>query len=238
MTELLYLSSLDACYQKEMEASVVRAGEGGGVLDRTIFYPTGGGQPTDKGWLKWDGGEATVTEVVKRGREVVHRVVGDLPRRGETVSGILDWERRYAHMRMHTAQHLVSALAFDIFGARTVGNQIRAERSHIDFYPAHFGEEELKRIEEEANVRIEEGRPLKIYTLPREEVDRNFSDGRVDVSRLPESVREVRIVEIEGVDVCPCGGTHVKNLKELRGIEVLSRKSKGREKVRIYYRLK
>lgn len=238
MTELLYLASLEACYLKDFEARVVRVSEDGAVLDRTLFYPTGGGQPTDKGWLRWDGGEAEVVEVLKRGREVVHRLEGEKPERGAAVRGTLDWERRYAHMRMHTAQHLVSALVFDIYGARTVGNQIRSERSHIDFYPASFGEEEMRRIEEEANSLIEEGRPLKIYTLPREEVDRMFSDGRVDVSRLPESVREVRIVEIEGVDVCPCGGTHVKNLKELGGIEVLSRKSKGRDKVRIYYRLR
>jgi len=236
LTDLLYLHSLEACYLREFDAEVVRAQEDYVVLNRTLFYPTGGGQPTDQGRLIWDGGEARVVEVVK-GREIKHHLEGELPERGTSVKGEIDWDRRYSHMRMHTAQHLVSALAFDIFGVRTVGNQIRADRSHIDFYPAHFTDEDIRRLEGEANRLIGEGRPLKLYFLPREEVLKRFSDGRVDVSRLPQSVEEVRIIEIEGVDSCPCGGTHVKNLKELKGVEVLSKKSKGRDKQRLYYRL-
>ncbi len=223
------------CYLKDFKAKVLRAGPGFVTLDRTAFYPEGGGQESDMGFIEWNGEKTRVTRVEKKG-DVIHRV-GQVPPEGTEVTGHIDWGPRYRRMRMHTAQHLVSLVAINLFGVSTVGNQIHEDRSRIDFYPADFSEGDLEKIEQEANRLIEENLEVKIYEIPREEALERVDSKRCGLSRLPASVRTLRIVEIKGADVCPCAGTHVKNLKELGKVRILEKINKGKDKQRIVYTL-
>ncbi|MCK4634612.1 MAG: alanyl-tRNA editing protein [Candidatus Aenigmarchaeota archaeon] len=232
MTELLHMKD---CYLKEFNANVIRTGDDFVVLDRTAFYPEGGGQESDTGYLEFNGQKSVVTKVEKKG-DVVHRVE-KVPSVGTEVKGYIDWDKRYARMRMHTAQHLVSWVAMKLFGLTTVGNQIHGDKSRIDFYPAHFSEEDLKKLEEESNNFTDKGLEVRIYELPREEALKKVDQKRCDLSRLPSSVKKLRIVEINGIDLCPCAGTHVKNLKELGKIRILEKINKGKNKQRIVYEL-
>ena len=143
----LYMESIDACYLKDFTAQVTAVDENSVTLDQTLFYPLGGGQNWDTGTIVWDGGKLSVTEV--RGRADVQHFVGEDHGLsiGDSIEGHIDWDRRHAHMRMHTAQHLVSGIVYELYdGARTVGNQIHADRSRIDFNPVKFNEEMIEKI--------------------------------------------------------------------------------------------
>jgi misacylated tRNA(Ala) deacylase len=242
MTDLLYMDSIKDCYIKDFEAKVINVEVGEEnvvILDRTSFYPLGGGQPNDIGKMSWKGGSCKVVNVIKKNK-VRHIVEGDLPPIDQIVIGELDWDLRYAHMRMHTAQHLLSSVIWNIYQATTVGNQIHAEYSHIDFYPANFTMDQLKEVESEVNELISSNKEISVTKLTRSEVEARVEKERVDLSRLPSFIQELRTVYIgeEGkIDICPCAGTHVKNLSELKGIDIIKRKSKGSEKIRIQYRL-
>jgi misacylated tRNA(Ala) deacylase len=236
------MDSIGDCYIKDFEAKVLKVGENGEktiILDRTSFYPLGGGQPNDVGTLRWKGGHCKVKGVVKKNK-VKHIIEGELPTVGQDVIGELDWDLRYAHMRMHTAQHLLSAVIWERYKASTVGNQIHADYSHIDFHPANFTMEELKEVEQEVNELISREIDVEVTELPRSEIEDRVSNDRVDLSRLPTFIKELRTVYIGEngtIDLCPCAGTHVRNLRELKGIEIIKRKSKGSGKVRVQYRL-
>lgn len=242
MTDLLYMHCINDCYIKDFEAKVKSTEDGDEkiiVLDRTSFYPLGGGQPNDVGTIRWIGGSCKVIGIVKKNK-VKHIIEGDLPEVGQDVIGELDWELRYAHMRMHTAQHLLSAVVWERYRASTVGNQIHADYSHIDFHPADFTMEQLKELEKEVNEHISSKMEVFVKELPRSEVEKKVENERVDISRLPSFIKDLRTVYIgeEGIlDICPCAGTHVKNLAELKGIEIFKRRSKGSGKIRVQYRL-
>jgi misacylated tRNA(Ala) deacylase len=236
-TTILYMPDIEANYIKEFEAKVLRAGEDFVVLDQTAFYPLGGGQPSDTGRLvRGDGSEVMVREVKKKG-EVVHRLEGPIPSDGETVKGLIDWDTRYGHMRMHTAQHLVSAVVFDLFGSHTVGNQIHVDHSRIDFHPAELSSEDLERIQARCNEKVQASLPVTIYEQDREELEKRKGMLRITLDLVPRSVRRLRIVEIEGYDVCPCAGTHVRNLSELGRVRILKKENKGKGRTRVTYTL-
>ncbi|MGQ9583749.1 MAG: alanyl-tRNA editing protein [Thermoplasmatota archaeon] len=235
-TELLFMKSIEGNYIREFEARVVGRGPGWVVLDRTAFYPEGGGQPSDTGVLFFEGGEARVRGVEKRGA-VRHILDGELPEGVGSVRGVLDWGRRCAHMRMHTAQHVLSGVVFDRFGARTVGNQIHADRSRIDFSPAVFGPEELADLEAACNEIFESGAPVTIHEEDRGEVEKRMSAERANLDLLPRSVRRLRIVTIGRFDVCPCAGTHVRSTSEIGRMRIIKKESKGRDRERLVYSL-
>ncbi len=237
-TEMLYMADAEANYIKEFEAKVVRAEAGYVILDRSAYYPLGGGQPGDQGELvKSDGRTVKVNEVRKESGIVKHRVTEDFLAEGEAVKGILDWDRRYAHMKMHTAQHLVSGVVYGNYKAATVGNQIHADSSRIDFQPFSPDEDALKDVEQKVNEIIAQNKDVKIYSMSREEADLRMEDGRVNMSLLPKFVKRLRIVEIVGFDICPCAGTHVKNVGEIGGIKIIGKRSKGKGKTRVTYEL-
>jgi len=242
MTDLLYMNSVQDCYMKDFEAkvlSVIDDEEKIVILDRTAFYPLGGGQPNDTGTLRWKGGSCRVVDVRKKNK-VLHVIEGDLPKVGQDVVGDIGWSLRYEHMRMHTAQHLVSAIIWRRYKAATVGNQIHADYSHIDFEPADFSFEELKIVEKEINELISNGARVFIENISRKTIEEKLEKERVDLSRLPVFIQDLRTVFIEGkemYDMCPCAGTHVKDISELKGIEIIKRKSKGSGKIRVQYRL-
>jgi len=233
-TELLFLED---SYLREISATVEEIVKNGVVLDQTIFYPEGGGQPTDTGRLDCNAGTSRVVAVEKQGNRLLHFLEGPMPGIGDEVYLRLDWDRRYAHMRMHTAQHLVSRVVFDQFGARTAGNQIRAEASHIDFAPAKFQSTDLPAIEEAANHLIRSNVLVRIELVDRDVLDRLMGPDRSDLSRLPVSIKQVRLVRIGDYDAYPCAGTHVGRIGELGGLHITNRKSKGQDVVRITYEL-
>jgi len=240
MTEQPYMMDIGSCYIKEFEANVLDVNVGDRaeiVLDTTNFYPEGGGQPSDTGWIEWEGGRCRIVEVVKKD-EILHIAQGDLPESGQLVKCSIDWDRRYSHMRMHTAQHVISSVVWKRYGAKTVGNQVHADYSHIDFYPLSIDEREAGELEDEINSIIERGAVVNIDLLDREDIEGRMGKDRVDLSRLPRSIKKFRTVligENGNVDECPCAGTHVSKLSELGRVRIVKRKSKGKGKQRIQY---
>lgn len=238
-TRVLYMEERrgqepDPCYAQEFEARVVERGPDFVVLDSTLFYAEGGGQPYDTGVLRWHEGESRVLRVAKE-KGVIRHHVDRIPE-GDSVHGAVDWDRRYKHMRMHTSQHLMSGLVFRIFGARTVGNQIHADYSRVDFQPANFTEEDLRRIEAECNRVVQTGQEVRIFEEDRVIVQNKIED-RALLDLIPQSVRRLRIIQIGQADYCPCGGTHLKNVSEIGEVRILEKRSKGRETDRIVYEL-
>lgn len=232
-TEVLYMKSIDGNYIREWDAKVIRAGDGYVVLDRTAFYPLGGGQPSDTGILLQGGKEYRVKEVRKKGI-IKHIIDGELPEEGD-VHAVLDWERRYGHMRMHTSQHIISGVVYDMFHARTVGNQIYQGKSRVDFHPVSFSEDDLRAIEDKSNEIIEKSVPVGICEEERGALERKVDSQRANLDQIPESVKRLRIVEVEGFDLCPCAGTHVKNTSELGVLKIMKKESKGKDKERLVY---
>lgn len=233
-TEPLYMED---CYRKEFNAKVIKSGENFVVLDKSAFYPKGGGQPSDKGKLLYNDKEVDVSGVKKHKGEVRHIVKGVVPEEGTKVKGKLDWERRHKLMRMHTAQHLISAIVLEKFDATVSGNQIHLDSSRIDFNPVSFSDEDLEEIENDANKLIDAGIPVKIYEMKREKVKEEIEGDRVNLSLIPDSVDPLRIVEIKKLDLCPCGGTHVKNLEEIGEINITGRETKGKNTDRLTFEL-
>ncbi len=234
MTKLLFM---DDSYLREVETKVIEASEGKVETEETIFHPVGGGLPADTGWILFSGVESKVVDVRKERGRVLHYVEGEMPRKGERVLLKLDWERRYRIMRMHTAAHLLSALFYERAGALITGNGIKPDRSRIDFSLREFDRELMARLVEEANRIIKEDRPVRIFYMEREEA--LSKPGLVKLAKaLPPSIKVLRMVEIEGVDVQPDGGPHVSRLSEIGEIVLDKLENRGKENRRLYYRLR
>lgn len=231
-TTLLYM---DDSYLKEFEATVVEVtDEGEVVLDRTAFYPTGGGQPNDTGRLIADGRSWDVVDVRKRGATVLHRIAGDgAPEVGQQVRGEIDWERRYKLMRIHTALHVLCGVIFKEYGASVTGANIQLDKARMDFELEDLSPERVERIETLVNEAISRDLPVSWRSIPREEAFQIPDLIRTKINLLPEHIREVRVVEIEGVDLQADGGTHVRNTSEIGALRVVGTRSKGKSNKRI-----
>jgi misacylated tRNA(Ala) deacylase len=229
-TELL--CSTDA-YLRAFDGRVVEITEAGVILDRTAFYPTGGGQPHDLGVLTWDGGSARVVEVRKAGPQVVHRLEGDTPAVGTPVHGEIDWDRRYALMRHHTALHSMSGVIYQLFGATVTGGQMYPDRARMDFQLPDLSHERLQQIEERTNQLLAEGHPVSIRFLPREEAFQIPDLIRTRVNLLPDGIDVIRVVNIEGVDQQADGGTHVANTLEVGRVRIAGSENKGKGNKRL-----
>lgn len=238
MTELRYLPDADDV--TTFTATVTEATTDAITLDGTYFYPEGGGQPADHGSLDWDGGNAAVVDVRKDHGDVIHVISaleGELPTAGDSVTGRIDANRRDRHRRMHTAQHVVSRIVLDEYGATTAGNQIHADRSRIDFEPVSFDRDDVAWIEEAANEIIDRDLPVVKEERPRADVEAAVDEGRALLNLIPDHVDPLRVVEINGFDLCPCGGTHVSRLGEIGEIEIINRVSKGQDTERLEFQL-
>ena len=235
MTEQMHMKSHEGTYLREFQAKVEATFPGIVELDRTAFYPLGGGQPSDKGRLKWNDGSVEVNDVRKKNR-IRHMVEGELPEVGESVEGTIDWTRRYAHMKMHTAQHVVSAVVDNLHGARTVGNQIGNNKSRIDFDPLHLNDSEISELEAEISNEMKKDHQITITEAEREDLEENPLV-RVNMNLLPPSVKTLRVITIGNLDICPCAGTHVKSTKEIGEVRFKNRENKGKGKQRLAYEL-
>lgn len=256
MTDLLWMPASDGAegpqgnpnYVRSFDAKVQKTLEDWILLDRTAFYAEGGGQPSDIGRLTWDGGEAIVKHVSKKGA-VKHVVEGALPPQGAAVHGEIDWELRHRHMRMHTSQHIVSGVVWTKRAGRTVGNQLHADRSRIDFEPAKFSNDDLRDIEAEVNRVLAMDLPVRCYEEDRSALEARLGQDRNLLNLVPQSVRRLRVVEVydpearspefgRTIDVCPCAGTHVARTSEIGRFEIVARETKGANRDRIEYVLK
>jgi len=239
-TQKLYMDSIKSCYLKDFNAEVINIEDNLIELNQTLFYPIGGGQDWDQGIIKSNNKEINVLEV--RGMEnILHTVEKNHNLQiGQKIQGSIDWERRYAHMKMHTAQHLISAVVYDLFdGVRTVGNQIRYDRSRIDFNPISFDEEMLTELVNETNERIKKGAELQVKVMSRDEINEIMPPERTNMDLVPSHVENLRVVVIgDNLDLCPCAGTHIQNISEIGEIEFLGKKSKGKGTQRFSYTLK
>jgi len=239
MTELLYMA--DNEYQKEFDSEVSKVDEEKAYicLEETLFYRQGGGQPADKGEISWNGETADVVDVQKENGEIRHYLedFDSLPGVGEKVHGEIDWERRYKHMRMHTAQHLLSWIVLNRYDAATVGNQMHEDYSRIDFQPITFSQENLQKIENQANALIEKALEVEKKYMDRELVEEKVEEGRTNLDIIPKGVDPLRMIIIGGQDLCPCGGTHVDNIDEIGKIKITGRETKGSDKDRIKFEL-
>jgi misacylated tRNA(Ala) deacylase len=237
-TELLFqrdsaLSAMDAV------VTDIQAGERLVSLDRTIFYPGGGGQPSDSGALTRtaDGASWPVVSSRKGETGVWHELGGDgpLPAIGDAVRGELDWERRYRLMRMHTALHVLCGVVFRDYGALVTGGNMGPDRARMDFEmdSSEFTPERVAEIERRANEEIQAGREVRVRILPREEAFQIPDLIRTKINLLPEGIAEVRTVEIVGLDLQADGGTHVQNTREVGGLRVVGTRSKGKANKRL-----
>ena len=230
-TALLYQTD---SYFRTFEATVtaVDSERHAVVLDQTAFYPGGGGQPCDHGWLLLDGQRLPVAKVTMQGETVEHILAPDaaLPAPGDTVTGELDWERRYQLMRTHTALHILCGVVFRDYGALVTGGNMDVEHARMDFEmeSAEFTPERVAEIGERANAEIVAARDVRVQILPREEAFQIPDLIRTKVNLLPEGIAEIRTVEIVGLDLQADGGTHVANTREVGGIEITGTRSKGR----------
>jgi misacylated tRNA(Ala) deacylase len=236
VTEELFLKD---SYLRKFETRVVRLAGREAILGSTAFYPGGGGQPPDKGTLGVGPVRAKVIDVRREGAEIVHVLDNPIPDSVRDLKGELDWERRYAHMRHHTALHVLSGVIWRNFEAKVTGGQMRADRARMDFsFPGEWTVDVVGEIERLTNEALASARSVKVYGLPREEALKNADLIRTQVNLVPERVRVIRIVEIEGLDTQADGGTHVANTREVGRMEITGHKSKGRQNKRIEFVLR
>lgn len=242
MTEVLYF--LD-CYLKEFEATVEKVTDGRYVvLDRTAFYPESGGQPNDIGKLirKSDEAEFEVIYVVKFNGEISHEIVpaeniSTGLKAGDKVKGVIDWDRRYGHMRMHTATHVLASVIEKEAGAQITGNQLGLDQSRVDFSLEAFDRDKFIEYEKIANDVIAQNHPVNLYLVSRKEAEEKLSRLTTLAKGFSEEISEVRLVEIEGVTIEACGGTHLKNTGEIKGVRIEKLQNKGKSNRRMYFTL-
>ncbi|MCI4439237.1 alanyl-tRNA editing protein, partial [archaeon] len=211
MTKLLYM---DNSYLKEFEAEIVEVSNEEIVLDQTAFYPRGGGLPEDTGVILKGEEKYIVDQVRKEGDKVFHHVANLGLSTGDKVRGIIDWEKRYTIMRMHTGIHALASVFNKKTGALITGNQVGVDKSRLDVNIEKFDRKLIEEVFSETNQELAKGRNVKIYYLPREEAFK--IPGIVKLAEaMPPDVEKLRIVEIEGLDIQADGGQHVSNTKEV-----------------------
>jgi misacylated tRNA(Ala) deacylase len=236
MTEELFSGD---SYTREFEARVIKLEGREVILDQTAFYPGGGGQPADKGSLGIGPVRASVVDARRESGNVVHVLDKAIPDTVRDLKGSLDWERRYAHMRYHTALHVLSGVIWRNFEAKVTGGQMRTDRARMDFsFPGEWTADIVGEIERLTNEALAEDRPVKVYELEREEALADPDLIRTQVNLVPERVKRIRIVEIEGLDTQADGGTHVANTREVGEMGITGHKSKGRQNKRIEFALR
>ena len=232
MKNLLYM---DDSYLKEFESVVESVKDGRYiVLDQTAFYPVGGGQPNDTGLVVSNSQDYNVVFVGKFSGQVSHEVDKPGLQAGDKVKCVIDWERRYRLMRMHTAAHIIDAVLYKEAGALCTGNQLGVDKSRIDFSLDALDKDKMQRYIDMANEYVKRAIDVRTYYLKREEALK--IPGIVKLaSVMPPEVEELRIVEISGIDMQADGGTQVKNTSEIGEIKFLSVENKGKANRRLYY---
>jgi misacylated tRNA(Ala) deacylase len=220
----------DDSYLRSCDATVTAAGDGAIELDRTIFYPMGGGQPGDTGTIEWEGGSATVVDTRYGEGGTIRHIVDEgaaLPAVGTAVTAVIDWDRRYLHMRMHTALHLLgSVLQYGV-----TGGNISATKSRLDFDMEDTVDKES--VNAKLAELVADDHPVSCRWITDEELDAQPDLVRTMSVQPPRGVGKVRLLEIAGVDLQPCGGTHLKSTGEVGRVSVGKVEKKGRRNRRV-----
>ena len=225
MTDLLFHTD---SYLREFTATVTAVDGAAVALDRTAFYPGGGGQPCDVGELRFGSATARVTRVGRRDGEVWHELDRDAPAVGTGVEGAVDWTNRHALMRTHTALHILCGVIWRDFGAHVTGGSMGPLSARMDFELERMSGDFADRVEALANAEVEAARNIGVRFLPRDEAMAHPDLIRTKINLLPEGIAEVRVVDIDGLDVQADGGTHVRNTAEVGRIRIVGHESKGR----------
>jgi Ser-tRNA(Ala) deacylase AlaX len=240
-TQLLYY---DDAYLRKFEAQVLQVGLDRGrtsmILDRTAFYPTGGGQPSDMGIIEGENGRVDIVEVQWNKGIVLHLEDGinDNISQGDYVKGTIDWNRRYSLMKNHTAAHIMAEAVRRVLESpvETVGSGLDVNKVRLDFALADSLRPVFHQIEEVANSVVKENRLVEIKIMSRDEAEKHVKRFHENLRTLPSTVSQVRVVEVEGVHACACGGTHVKATGEIGTIRILGRSSKGKDVERLEFK--
>lgn len=234
MTESIFLAD---AYKKEFKATVVEIVDSAIILDRTAFYPGGGGQPFDTGKISDAHTTWKISKTKRIQGRIAHYVEGDLPAIGTHLSAELDWKRRYQLMRTHTAMHILCGVIWRDYHSPVTGGNMDPLKGRMDFEFATMRRELVSDINRAINEEVAASRDIVIRTLPREEAFQIPDLIRTKINLLPEGIKEVRTVEIVGLDLQADGGTHVANTSEVGRIQVVDYKSKGKINKRIYVAL-
>jgi misacylated tRNA(Ala) deacylase len=229
MTDLLYQTD---AYLREFSARVAAEQDGAVVLDRTAFYPGGGGQPADRGTIQWQDRAYALGKIKHAGGDVLHWLQSQgpspLPPVGAEVRGILDWDRRFSLMRTHTGLHILCGVIWRDYGAQVTGGNMEPLAARMDFELEHMSADFAAEIEARINAEVAAARDVHVSILPRAEAFQIPDLIRTKINLLPEGITQVRVVEIEGLDLQADGGTHVRNTSEVGHIRVVKHESKGR----------
>ena len=216
-------------YLQSCQATVTRTGENCFFVDQTVFYPLGGGQPGDTGGATWEGGNAVITDTRYVDGDIGHIVAegADLPGVGTSVELGIDWDRRYRHMRMHTAMHLLgSILLYPV-----TGGNISADKSRLDFDMEDTIDKEVVAAALENLVAGDHA--VSCRWITEEELDANPELVRTMSVQPPRGKGAIRLLEIEGVDLQPCGGTHLRSTSEVGAVRIGKVEKKGRQNRRV-----
>ncbi|MFX0006526.1 MAG: alanine--tRNA ligase-related protein [Promethearchaeota archaeon] len=226
---------MDDSYLKSWKTKVVSVKDDKYViLESTAFYPKGGGQPWDEGFITKDDQKYRVIYVGKFSGKISHEVDKPGLKEGDEVSCEIDWNRRYTFMRYHTASHLISNILYNNVNAKITGNQIELDKTRMDFSMKDYSPEKLRAFVDEANRIIEQDLPISVDYMTREEVMGKSELARLAIG-LPKNIKEFRIVKIGDIDIQVDGGTHVSHLKEIGKIELTKTVNKGKDNRRMYF---
>ena len=221
------LAARDA-YARMTTATVSEVGDDGIVLDRTVFYPRGGGQPGDTGTIRWDAGEVTVTDTFRLKGVPVHAIDGTPPPVGTSVTAEIDWQHRHLLMRTHTALHVLSAIIWRDFGAKVTGGNMEPGSARMDFELDSISVEFGREVEERLNAELAKDHPIRVLFLPRDEALADPDLIRTKVNLLPAAIDPIRVIEIGDIDKQADGGTHVRSTGEVGTVHVVKTESKGK----------
>ncbi|MEP6972589.1 MAG: alanyl-tRNA editing protein [Actinomycetota bacterium] len=222
-------------YQLSTDAVVVAVSGAGVVLDQTVFYARGGGQPGDTGTLRWEGGEAHVADTVKAAGDVLHVLDEGAtpPPTGTAVTAEIDWARRHILMRTHTALHALSGIVFTDYGAKVTGGNMEPGVARMDFELDGISQEFGREVEAKLNTALQKDHPVHVSFLPRAEALSDPDLIRTKVSLIPQEVDPIRVIDIEGLDKQADGGTHVRSTSEVGTVRVVKTESKGKANKRM-----
>jgi misacylated tRNA(Ala) deacylase len=239
MTEQLYLTDQELrTFTATVTAVESVDGECGRILlDQTAFYATGGGQPHDLGTITIDGVTHAVTNVRKEGADIWHSIAGLMPEAGAPVTGEVDWERRFELMRTHSAMHVLGGVIWNEYRVLATGNNMEPLKGRIDYEFDPLPEGFAAKLEAAVNQEIAADRPIEVTFLPRETAVEDEDLIRTKVNMIPETVAEIRVVDIVGLDKQADGGTHVRSTGKIGTFRVLKTESKGKGNKRIRWEL-
>ena len=221
-------------YRSSAEGRILVLTTEGVILDRTAFYARGGGQPGDTGVIRIDGAEVKVVDTIRREGQIIHVVADGLGLEpGMAVEGVIDWNRRYRLMRTHTALHALSGVIYRDFGAKVTGGNMEPGVARMDFELDSISVELGRQVEEILNAELVKGYPAEVIFMAREAALSDPDLIRTKVNLIPEYVREIRVIDIVGLDRQADGGTHVASTLEVGQIRVAKTESKGKANKRM-----